>query len=106
MFNVIKSIHLVNISNNNDKELMMNSKAEKVKNECQNVKVNIHSIKSNDIENDLIKCSNILNVDLVIIGRRKLGHWERLTTDEGKSLSSHLANVIAKPLIVVKFFKD
>lgn len=99
------SVHIVNVNKSSDLKLKLQNRAQKLQSELDGIKTHILSIEG-DVSSMLVEYANTWNPDLVLLGRRNLGHWQRLTTEEGFSLSAHLATHIKSPVIVVKFAKN
>ncbi|TIB61138.1 hypothetical protein E3P78_02865 [Wallemia ichthyophaga] len=98
-------VHLVNVKQTSDLNLQLHNKAQKLQLDLEGVSTHVSEL-SGDVASALIDHANSTHPDLVLVGRRNLGHWERLTSEQGFSLSSHLSTHILSPVIVVKFARN
>lgn len=101
-------VHIVNVDSKGtgNLELELKKRIHQLETQvAEDIQVISHTL-SGETPSALVEFADKYSPDMVVLGRRNLGHWKRIASDEGFSLSSHLATHIESPVVIVKFYKD
>ncbi|TIC75162.1 WD40 repeat-like protein [Wallemia mellicola] len=101
-------VHIVNVDTKGtgNLELELKERINQLETQvAEGIQVISHTL-SGETSSALVEFADKYSPDMVVLGRRNLGHWKRIASDEGFSLSSHLATHIESPVVIVKFYKD